>query len=157
MVAAEGISSGEQSGDDEDPIAYGDMHTVSIADLSLSSTYTIKPEAGSSSFSNPVANLELRPYTWLQSEMRAVYDHTQDRIDTYQLDLTFTNKRMDFGLGYGYEVRSNIIATAELYYEISPLWTTRLFRRYDWRNSEFLEQEYMLERELHDFFISINY
>ncbi|MBI2870216.1 MAG: LPS-assembly protein LptD [Candidatus Omnitrophica bacterium] len=133
------------------------MVNVNVADLELKTTYTINPEGDYSKFSNIAGLLELRPYPWLLSEMRAEYDHIQDRIDTYRLDVMLDRKRMDLGLGYAYTVDAASDLTTEIGYQISRTWFFRFFSRFDLRGGGWPEKEYTLEYEMHDFILSFNY
>ncbi|MFH0858860.1 MAG: LPS assembly protein LptD, partial [Candidatus Omnitrophota bacterium] len=142
---------------------------VDLADFRVTSTYTFNPEKSpgthGSSLSDILFDLELKPYSWLNINSDATYDHYSDYVSSANYDFGF-NLAPERGISFGhrYQRKGSNQLTFGLDWKLNPKWKLRMYERYEIQNSGsyykkngFREQEYVLSRDLHCWIMEINY
>ncbi|MBM3246047.1 MAG: LPS-assembly protein LptD [Candidatus Omnitrophica bacterium] len=138
--------------------------SVDIADLDISTTYTIKPKTGAkrgSSFSDFLFELRLLPYSWMTISTDVTYKHT-DKYATGYRKISNANYDIDFNLGeertigfsQRYQRKGGNVFTYSLNWRFNPKWRFSLYQQVNTGHSfgskrGLREQEYVISRDLH--------
>jgi lipopolysaccharide export system protein LptA len=150
---------------------------VDLANLDISTTYSLKPPTGSSeqgaSFGNVLFDLELLPYSWMRVDLDATFDHSVSSrysvptnyrhfsIINYDFSFDF-DKGRSFGFGQRYQRKGGNQITYNLDWKLNPKWNFRFYHRLEHGHDYGLrrglrEQEYGIIRDLHCWVLEINY
>ncbi|MCM8765518.1 MAG: LPS assembly protein LptD [Candidatus Omnitrophica bacterium] len=135
------------------------LKTVDLGTFLFKGDYNFKTEGIGSEWRNFKFDLELTPYHWLRFESDALYDPPGKDFNTVNFDLTASpQERWSIGLGSRYERNSLQELTASFIYNLSPKWQFRTYERYAFKKiledgtkriNDFVEQEYVVVRDLH--------
>ncbi|MGE4357077.1 MAG: LPS-assembly protein LptD [Candidatus Omnitrophota bacterium] len=135
------------------------LKTVDLGTFLFTGDYKFKSEEIGGELRNFKFDLELTPYNWLRFESDATYEPSARDFNTANFDLIASYKDIwDLGLGSRYEKNSIHEITASFIYNLSPKWQFRVYERYDFKKvledgskriNDFVEQEYVIVRDLH--------
>ncbi|MDP8259727.1 MAG: LPS assembly protein LptD [Candidatus Gygaella obscura] len=131
--------------------------SVDLIRFILDSTYDLTPKT-KRRLSDVGADLEIIPYDWLEINADAGYDTTEHWFKTVNFDLTAKPfDRWSASIGHRYERKGTKELTTDFKYRLNPLWKFRFYHRYQFATGDLLEQEYGITRDLHCWFMDINY
>ncbi|MBI4335540.1 MAG: LPS-assembly protein LptD [Candidatus Omnitrophica bacterium] len=127
-----------------------ELNTVDFARWFVETDYLLHLDEGRR-FSDVSSDLELRPYTWLYLRQAALYDPKWKDLKSLNTDVVAAdkNEKWRLGLGHRYEEKASSQLTTEIQTSVIPKWKFRVFERYEFRGTEFKEQEYTITRDLH--------
>jgi len=135
--------------------------TVDLVDFLARTSYILKPEGSSSTFSDILFDLELTPYSWLSFESDVTYGYQESKFKIANADLNFEfSDDKNFGVGYRYERKGEKQLTSELEWRVNPKWKLGIYERYQFAATcehGLLEQEYTLTRDLHCWTVEFAY
>ncbi|MFH1888528.1 MAG: LPS export ABC transporter periplasmic protein LptC [Candidatus Omnitrophota bacterium] len=147
--------------------------SVDIANLDLTTSYSLKPKSGTkrgSSLSDFLIKLELLPYSWMSIYSDATYVHSGPRDNVnynrfanvnYGLNFNFGEER-SFSVGQRYQLKGGNEITYDLEWRLNPKWKLSVYQRYNRGHDPTLmrglrEQEYTVSRDLHCWVWDITY
>ena len=147
-------------------VVNGKMQRVDLVSLNTFVAYDFHPdlEYSRSGFSTFDAELQLRPYEWLQFEIRSSYDMTRDRFLDFNQDLLIRKGRWRVLLGHRW-VPSRKFLNAEgnnqfvfdLSYWLNERWQVGGHVRFNAEKSDLEEWQLSATRDLHDFLLDLGY
>lgn len=133
--------------------------SVDLLRLILSTDFRLKEHPGQGGFDILKSEADFIPTDWLSLYFDSEYDTRNDRLSTANFDFYINGKDGKWSLGVG--KRLNVAAddqiTTELSYTINPKWALRFYERIDVKNGILKEQEYTIRRDLHEWFMDINF
>lgn len=144
----------------------GKMRRVDVVSLNTFLSYDFHPdlEYSRSGFATLINDLVLRPYSWLQFEIRSDYDMNSDKFREFTQDLIIRKDR--FHILFGHRLVSdrkfinapgNNQFVFDAGYWINDLWMVGGHVRFDQRNHELEEWQISATRDLHDFLLDFGY
>lgn len=104
----------------------------------------------------------LRPYDWLQYQVRADYSVHTNELRSFNHDFVTKFKRFTFMFGQRYISNIGTIPGGDQFifqtsWVINPLWTVTGYLRWDAKQSGRDEYQVMATRDLHDFILDFGY
>lgn len=146
--------------------------SVDLADLNVTTTYTIKPKSETkrgSSLSDFLFDLQLLPYSWMRINVDATYKHTDKYAENYR-QFTHINYdiNVDFGkertIGFGQrrQRKGGNAFTYSFNWRFNPKWRFSFYQMLERGRAAGLkrglrEQEYALSRDLHCWTVDFTY
>lgn len=154
----------------------GKMRRVDIVSLNTFLSYEMHPDGQSrvglfapfndgrtaSNFTLLSQEIVLRPYDWLQYELRTDYDMERDRFRVFNQDLLVRTRRFKILFGHRFsndigESRGSNQFVFDGRWVINPLWTVGGYIRWDTKKEELQEWQISATRDLHDFILDFGY
>ncbi len=113
--------------------------------------YKLKQEGKGSYFDNLKMDLEIYPSERFSLNADSTYDFLDRAFKEANVDLNFKDSKDRFKASFGhrYARKDSSQSTLSFYYKISPKWEFRNYLRYEYKSGEFKEQQYVLRRDLH--------
>lgn len=147
-------------------VVNGRMQRVDWVSLNTFLSYDFHPdeEYSRSGFSTLTNELQLRPYSWLQFEIRADYDMVKDKFREFNQDLIARKKRFRVLVGHRYVsdrpflgLNANNQFVFDLSYWLNTRWQTGGYIRWDGETHKLQEWQISATRDLHDFLLDFGY
>ncbi len=144
----------------------GKMRRVDLVSLNafLSADFHPDGEYRRSGFSLLTGELTLRPYDWLQFEIRFDYDMIRDSFKEFNGDLIARHKRFRVLVGHRYVGKSLFLNTDSAHqfvfdvsYWLNERWKVGGYVRWDAEDHELEEWQVSATRDLHDFLLDFGY
>ncbi len=137
----------------------GRIMNVDLATLRLESGFHVKKPSDEKRWANVRAKLELRPKDWLGFNLDSYIDPYNTSLEMVNTDFSLYGKDdiWTFTLGNRYNEDENNELYSGLKWQITPKWAFDVYGRYDFDDSEFAEQRYRIDRDLHCWMSSFSY
>ncbi len=147
----------------------GKMQRVDIVSLNTFLSYDIHPDTPPtrSNFKIWSQEVVLRPYQWMQYEVRYDYDMERDQFRVFNQDLLARTRRFKFQFGYRFLKDAQIVSQGQVEtshqfvfntrWVINPLWEIGGYIRWDADQQELEEWQVSASRDLHDFIFDFGY
>lgn len=144
----------------------GKMKRVDVVSLNTFLTYDFHPdqEYSKGAFSIWSAELEFRPYEWLQFEIRYEYDMVRDQFREFSQDLLARKGRFHILIGHRFVGRRDFIGARgnnqfvlDTGWWLNERWKIGGYIRWDAEDHELEEWEISATRDLHDFLLDLGY
>ncbi|MBI3306814.1 MAG: LPS-assembly protein LptD [Candidatus Omnitrophica bacterium] len=121
-----------------------------------------EPGRTSSNFTILSQEIVLRPYEWLQYELRTDYDMERDAFRILNQDLLMKVRRLKIIFGHRYtnsigELQGSSQFVFDGRWVINPLWTVGGYLRWDSETQDLQEWQLSATRDLHDFLFDFGY
>jgi hypothetical protein len=162
--------------------------SVDFVDFLITTDYVLDPKTADNAFLTPqtgenlkstfsdiLFKLKVMPYSWVNFESEATFQHSDhmnvnyNKFSLVNYGLTFNlskdhlSEDRSFSIGQRYERKGYNEITANFTWRLTPKWKFSIYERYNLKDSPVLrkgsqEQEYTLTRDLHcwDLDISLN-
>ncbi len=117
--------------------------------------YKIKEKNKGSHFDNLKIDLEVYPKRNLSLDSDFFYDFNKRVFKEANVDVGIEGARYRVSFGHRYAREESSQSTLSLYYKISPKWEFKNYLRYEFKESCFREQQYILRRDLHCWLMDI--
>lgn len=147
-------------------VVAGKMQRVDIVSLNtfLSMDFHPDEEYSRSGFSSWKTEMQLRPYQWLQFEIRADYDMKRDNFREVNEDLLIKTKKWRILLGHRLVAKNRLLGADgnsqfvfDGSYWINTRWQIGGYVRWDAEDHELEEWRVSFTRDLHDFLLDFGY
>ncbi len=144
----------------------GKMQRIDVVSLNTFLSYDFHPDAeySRSAFSIFSTELQVRPYEWLQFEMRFDYDMVRDKFREFNQDLLAKKGRFHALIGHRYVANSSVISAQgnnQFVFDggvwINSRWKVGGHIRWDAEDHELEEWQISATRDLHDFLLDLGY
>lgn len=144
----------------------GRMRRVDLVSLNTFLSYDFHPDAefSSSGLSTWDVEFQVRPYEWLQYEIRSQYDMVRDRFLEFNQDLLVKTRRLRILLGHRWLPRRKFINADgnnqfvfDVSYWLNSRWQVGGYVRFDQDRHELEEWQIAATRDLHDFLLDLGY
>ncbi len=148
----------------------GRMQRIDIVSLNTFLNYAFNPDEPTTSSNFKILRQEavLRPYHWLQYEIRFDYDMERDQFRALNQDLLAKTKRFKVLFGHRFVKDPSLLnnvgelnTTNQFVFEgkvwINPLWQLGGYIRWDADDQELEEWQVSATRDLHDFILDFGY
>ena len=120
--------------------------------------FNLERTAGETDFSNVFGNMLVRPTNWLTLEAFTRYDLQLAVVQEFNTDVRVSNgDRWSVGLGTRYLRDDSNQVSVDLSYRLTRRWVAQVFEQFDMQDGRWLEQNYVLRQELHDWYISYGF
>jgi len=136
-----------------------EMQVADLARFTVGTDYTFRQTKnffgfkGVGKFGDVRFTLEMWPYTWFALDSKMVLDDKYGRLKSADLDVNIDlGKKFTLGVGQRYETTENEATsqlTGEMFYNLNEDWKCKIYQRFDWATSKWLEQEYTIFKDLH--------
>jgi len=132
---------------------------VDLLRFLLTTDFRLKEDSSQGGFNKINLDIDFIPTGWLSLFVDAQYDTRKDRLRTANFDLYINgkDKKWSFAVGKRLEVDADDQITTQIKYKINPKWLFRTYGRFDVETGVFKEQEYTLRRDLHSWYMDINF
>ncbi len=148
-------------------VVNGKMKRVDFVSLNTFLSYDIKPnnEVDRSGFSIWSNEFTLRPYQWMQYEMRLEYDLERDKFHEFNQDILVKAERLQMLFGHRFVGRREFIGIPEADnqfvfdggYWLNDKWKVGGYVRFEAESHELQEWQVSFTRDLHDFLLDFGY
>lgn len=144
----------------------GRMRRVDLVSLNTFLSHDFHPdqEYSRSGFSTLNGDLQLRPYEWLQFEIRYEYDMIRDKFREFNQDMLARKGRFHFLFGNRYVAKReflNVDANNQFVFDggywLNDKWKVGAHLRWDQEKHELQEWQISATRDLHDFLLDFGY
>jgi lipopolysaccharide assembly outer membrane protein LptD (OstA) len=128
-----------------------DGNSVDLGVLLLSSDYNLQTHDGQDKgFQNLRYRLELNPYSRWGFVSEGEY--SVDLVAFKKIDAslwTHLSKNASLNLGYNFKKSESSQITAGFSCVLNPFWKVNIYERFEFKTGDLIEQEYILERDMH--------
>lgn len=147
-------------------VVRGKMQRVDLVSLNTFLSYDFHPDAEYSrgGFSVWTGEIQLRPYEWLQFEIRYEYDMIRDKFREFNQDLLARKGRFHVLFGHRlvkenkfFGARGNNQFVIDAGWWLNELWQIGGHVRWDAQDHELEEWQISATRDLHDFLLDLGY
>jgi LPS-assembly protein len=131
--------------------------TVELLRAIVSTDYRLKDDPLGGGFNQITHEADFRPTDWLTLYSDSIYDTRKDHLQTANFDLYVnggTKWRAGIGKRYDHDVDDQI--TADFLYRFNPLWSCKIYQRFDLDRGLNKEQDFTLTRDLHEWIMDID-
>lgn len=145
----------------------GKMKRVDFVSLNTFLSYDILPnnEVDRSGFSIWSSEFTLRPYSWMQYEMRFDYDMERDKFHEFNQDLLLKAERLRILFGHRFVGRRDFLGIPrddnqfvfDGSYWLNDKWKVGGYIRFEAESHELEEWQISATRDLHDFLLDFGY
>lgn len=147
-------------------VVLGKIQRVDLVSLNTFMSYDFHPDEAPSGSGLGIigAELQIRPYEWLQYEVRFEYDVAENTFRDFNQDLLAQKNRFRFVIGHRLVGRRDFLNTEgnnqfvfEAKYWLNNLWAIGGYLRWDAEVHELEEWQISATRDLHDFLLDFGY
>ncbi len=115
-------------------------------------------ETTGSHFSNLFAELDLKPYSWLNLFSDWEFNQDEGRFQTANVDLrAIRADQWHLTLGHRYEHGISDQVTGDIYYRLNDNWQIGTYARYLVNEGSFQERQFTVYRDLHCWLMEVTY
>ncbi|MGB2705633.1 MAG: hypothetical protein WBC74_02085, partial [Candidatus Omnitrophota bacterium] len=135
------------------------MKVADLARFTVATDYTFRQKKnffgfkGVGKFGDIKFTLEMWPYSWLSVDSKMILDDKDCRLNSADIDVYVDlGKKFTLGLGHRYEHTENETTsqlTGEMFYNLNDDWKFKVYQRFDFATTKWLEQEYTIFKDLH--------
>lgn len=124
--------------------------TVDMARLLLAADYNIDSFNGvGEGFNSLRYDFEFKPYSWWEFDSDGDFDTRSRYFRALNADFWFNVVRAKTNLGYRFKKDESSQLTAGLTCPLNPFWSMSIYERFEFKTGDLVEQEYVLDRDLH--------
>ncbi|MCR4336318.1 MAG: LPS assembly protein LptD [Candidatus Omnitrophica bacterium] len=135
------------------------LKSVDLVRSSFSAPFALKGDSIKAGFRQVDSDVEIRPYSWLIFLYDSRYSTWDRRFTEVNTDLMLSTQedKAYFRFGKRYVFDGDDQLTTELGYKINQKWRFRFYQRIDIDVGTIKEQEYTVRRDMHEWYMDINY
>ena len=123
---------------------------VDLATLLLTSDYNIEHSStAGTGFQNVKYRFEFKPYSMWEFDSQAEYDTVAGSFRTITSDVWANTGKASTTMGYRYKKGESSQLTTGFTCPLNPFWKASIYERFEFRTGNLVEQEYILDRDLH--------
>ncbi|MDZ4242607.1 MAG: LPS assembly protein LptD [Candidatus Omnitrophota bacterium] len=136
-----------------------DKKSVDLARILVETDFRLKEDPGKGGFNDIRSKIDVTPYQWLSLYADSTYDTIEEHLETANFDLALRDPKDKWYamIGKRFNINVDDQITTEFGYKINPKWKLKIYERVDVNRGTWKEQEYAIQRDLHDWTMEINF
>jgi hypothetical protein len=128
---------------------YSFMPVDTITTTTTTTALTSTTDTSPTGFQNIRYKLELKPYDPWEFDSEAEYNTAHEFFKTITGDFWTKTGKANTVLGYRYKKGESSQLTTGVNFPLNPFWKAGIYERFEFRTGSLMEQQYILERDMH--------